>query len=240
MTLSAGEVVDVGRDHRPPAPPEQPREPAARVGEEQDEHAAGREQRRDAVERLVGARQVLEHVAHQRPRRSRLGQLGLVQVLAADVEPEPVARVLRGEGARLDPCRRPAPRRAPPPCRKPTQGRGRAARRAPTRARAWRACGGRSRAGPPPPRRSPRTSRSCSPPRAPRRSERRRAAYGRSAGSGRCPPALFRTRAPSGSGPRRPPPPARRSAAGGRPRGMRRTARFDPPRAPVATTLASR
>ena len=59
----AREVVDVGRDHRPPPRAHHARDAAARVGQHQHHAAAGREQAAHAVERRAGVGQVLDHVA---------------------------------------------------------------------------------------------------------------------------------------------------------------------------------
>ena len=101
----AGEVVDVGRDHRPPAGAEQAGDAAARVGQLERDDAAGAQQLGDPLERGVGARQVLEHVAHHDAVVVAERKVGREQLLGSDVEPEPLAGVAGGERRRLDPDR---------------------------------------------------------------------------------------------------------------------------------------
>ncbi len=61
---SAREVLDVGRNHRPPASAHDPGQGAARVGQRQPHDTVGVQQPADMSERLCRDRQVLDHVAH--------------------------------------------------------------------------------------------------------------------------------------------------------------------------------
>ena len=111
---------------------------------------------RDAVERLARTRQVLDHVAeHDRVEAAAVGRSAVQQVVGPHVEPQPVARVGRGELARLDADHVPAAvaRLGEQEADPAAEIEQRAARR--RGARAARARRAPSRAGRPPPRRSP-------------------------------------------------------------------------------------
>ena len=191
--------------------------------------AAGGEEGGDAIERLSRPRQVLDHVAEHDRVEAATVQVRREQVGGADVETQAVARVGRGELARLDADHRPSRGRAPRRAGSPPRSRDRAASRARRGARGARARRGPWRAGRPPPPRSPRTRRRRRPPRARRRRESAPAACGRRRDSARCPTAPCRTGRSWGSAPPRPPDPRR---AGGTRAPRSRTQHRFPPRAP--------
>ncbi len=155
----AGEVLDVGRDHRPPAPAHGARERGCRR-----RGAAGRARRRaragaairSSASRRAG--QVLDHVAEDHRVEAPPRQVGVEQVRRADVEAEPLAGVA---ARRTRSARRPtraSRARAPRRAGSRPSSRGRAAPPgADVALDPLEHPPGASRAGRPPPRRSPRT-----------------------------------------------------------------------------------
>ena len=104
----AGEVLHVRRQHRPPARAHRACDARAGVGQRHVDHAAGPQQPCDAVERLAGSRQVLDHVAEDDGVPLALRDGRGEQVAGDHLEAVTVARVRRRELAGLDAERPPA------------------------------------------------------------------------------------------------------------------------------------
>ncbi len=151
----AGEVVDVGRDHRPPAAPHRPRQAAARVGQRERQHAAGRAGRRERGRAPRPARAGARSRRPSRRRRScRAEAGGLDQSSVRTSRPRRSRAKLEANSLGSTPSRLPAalPRLGEQEA-DPAAEVEQASRRR-LRARFARERAAPSPAGPPPPRRS--------------------------------------------------------------------------------------
>ena len=106
---AAGEVLDVGRQHRPPALAHRTREPRPGIGQGHRQYPAGLERARDASQCGGGIDDVLDYVAHEDGGELALADVGIVEALGANVETEPLARVGGGPLGRLEPESLPSP-----------------------------------------------------------------------------------------------------------------------------------